>query len=172
MNDVLAGKACHIGTGSADILPLDGGGSPSFFGHRPGHQFASCAASQHEDVVFFCSIHVIRLLWGMVLADLFPSPRARPSTRASPVPLLESRPRPHRAQYASDCGRRGAPKSSRPSAPPCNAASPARSCDPLPLTETTMVSFSTPAPEPSLEGTSPRSAAARLPERWSGLVKL
>jgi len=53
MNDVLAGKACHIGTGSADILPLDDGGSPSFLGHRPGHQFAGCPAAQHEDVVFY-----------------------------------------------------------------------------------------------------------------------
>src|SRR5260370_32447841 len=86
------------------------------------------------------------------------------STRASPVPLLESRPRLHRAQYASDCGLRGAPESSRPSAPPCSAASPAQSCHPLPLTETTMVSFSRPAHEPSPECISPRAAAARLPE--------
>ena len=90
---------------------------------------------------------------------------------ASPVPLLESRPPLHPAPYTSDCGLRGVSESSRPSAPPYSAASPAQSCDPLPLTETTMASFSTPAQEPSLECISPRSAAARLRESWSGPVK-
>ena len=104
-------------------------------------------------------------------ACVLPDCEVRARMRASPVPLPESRRRLHRAPYTSDCGLRGAPESSRPSAPPYSAASPAQSCDPLPLTETTMASFSTPARELSLECISPRSAAARLRESWSGPVK-
>src|SRR5580658_7248233 len=59
INDILAWQAGHIGTRSADILPIDDGGPLSFFGHRPGRQFAGCAAAQHEDIEFFGSIHAI-----------------------------------------------------------------------------------------------------------------
>src|SRR5262249_27066269 len=62
MNNVLARQTCHIGTRSADILSLDDRGSSSFFGHRPRHQFAGCAAAQHEDVPFFCCFHLTHLL--------------------------------------------------------------------------------------------------------------
>ena len=61
INDILAWQAGHIGTRSADILPIDDGGPLSFFGHRPGRQFAGCAAAQHEDIEFFGWIHVIYL---------------------------------------------------------------------------------------------------------------
>src|SRR5215471_531224 len=86
------------------------------------------------------------------------------STPASAALLPESRQRLHSARYASDYDRLGVSESSRPSAPPYSAASPAQSCGPLPPPETTMASFSTPAQELSLECISPRSAGARLPE--------
>src|SRR5580704_16810120 len=87
------------------------------------------------------------------------------------MPLLESLQPLHWVPYTSDCGLRGAPESSHSSAAPCNTGFPAQSCDPLPLTETTTASFSTPAQELSLECISMRSAAARLRESRSGPVK-
>src|SRR5580658_1653570 len=63
INDILARQAGHIGTRSADILPIDDDSSISLFGHRPGRQFAGCAAAQHEDIEFFGWIHAIYLLW-------------------------------------------------------------------------------------------------------------
>src|SRR5215471_19806782 len=62
MNDILAGQTCNVWTGSADILPLDDGRSPTFFGHRPGHQFAGRTATQYDHVVLFCCLHTIYLL--------------------------------------------------------------------------------------------------------------
>jgi len=92
------------------------------------------------------------------------------STRPSAAQLPESRQQPLRAPSASDCDPPGEGESSRPSAPPYSAVSPADHA----------ILFSSkyqegfvfqPAQEPSPGCTSPRAAAARLPEPCSGQLK-
>src|SRR5262249_32101515 len=110
MNDVLAGETCNVWTGSADILPLDDGRSPTFFGHRPGHQFAGCAAPQYDHVVFFCFLNTIYLFWP-AFRGILPAP-------ASPHPFQVSGHPPDPVPYTSDCDQRGVSASSRPSVAP------------------------------------------------------
>src|ERR1700733_8165166 len=62
INDILARQAGNVRARSADILPIYHGGSPSFFGHRPGCQFAGGAAAQHEGIEVFRCIHKFHLL--------------------------------------------------------------------------------------------------------------
>ena len=62
MDDVLTRQARHIRARSADILPIDNGGSPALFGHSPRNHFAGCAAAEHDDVIPFCCAHMIGLL--------------------------------------------------------------------------------------------------------------
>jgi hypothetical protein len=62
INDILARQAGNVRTRSADILPIDDGGSPSFFGDCSGSQVAGGAGAQHDDIEFFRCIHGIYLL--------------------------------------------------------------------------------------------------------------
>src|SRR5580704_3677010 len=62
INDVLARQTRHIGTGPADIFPLNDGGSSSCLGHVPGHDLAGGAGSEHNVVVPFWRAHVIHFL--------------------------------------------------------------------------------------------------------------
>ncbi len=57
IDDVLARQTRHIGTGPADIFPLNDGGSFSCLGHVPGHDLASGAGSEHNHVVLFSQAH-------------------------------------------------------------------------------------------------------------------
>ena len=86
--------------------------------------------------------------------------------------LPESRQRLHLAPCASECGLRCATESSRPSAPPCNrCVSGTNHAILFRKQKPRWFRFPGRRREPSPECISPRSAAARLPESWSGPAK-
>ena len=56
MDDVLAGEAGDVGTGSADIFLLDNGNFLSLFGERPEQDsFPGSAAAKNDEVIFLRS---------------------------------------------------------------------------------------------------------------------
>jgi len=54
VDDVLAGKAGNVGTGTADVTPLDDSRFLSSGSHVPGDVLAGFTATEHEKVVVFC----------------------------------------------------------------------------------------------------------------------
>jgi hypothetical protein len=53
MNNVFAGEAGNVGTGTSDISALDNNDTLSSFGHRPGKVLAAFTTAQNDDVVLF-----------------------------------------------------------------------------------------------------------------------
>jgi hypothetical protein len=62
MNNVFAGEAGNVGTGTSDISALDNNDTLSSFGHRPGKVLAAFTTAPNDDIVLFRTRYALAMV--------------------------------------------------------------------------------------------------------------